>query len=164
MSHCLNTYLSFSIYIYTYIYISVTDKQNIISITLFASFLSPSFLRRKKKEGKNNIASSRIRELRCIYGKVFRISSSVCRPNMKYRDNELIERKTYIVPFMSAFQRRMSVKRTVPPLQRSLYLPFMGVKRTACCYNYRCERTTFLKLLYFIWEYFNINLGNILQV
>lgn len=60
---CLSSYLFL---FQNQIYIFLTDKQNIICITLFAFFLPPSF---RKKKTQNCISC--IQELWCIYGKVF---------------------------------------------------------------------------------------------
>lgn len=59
---CLSSYLFL---FQNQIYIFLTDKQNIICITLFAFFLPPSF----RKKTQNCISC--IQELWCIYGKVF---------------------------------------------------------------------------------------------
>lgn len=82
------------------IYIFLTDKQNIICITLFAFFLAPSF-RRKHKIAF--LVSESYDVFMVKYSSLLSYLFHCLQIHMKYRDNELILRKTYIVPFMSAF-------------------------------------------------------------
>lgn len=95
---CLVSYISF--YFHNHIYIFLTDKQSIISITLFAFFLPPSF---RKKHKIAFLVSESYDVFMVKYSSLLPYLFHCLQTHMKYRDNELILRKTYIVPFMSAF-------------------------------------------------------------